>query len=409
MPTLAALVRGLVLSSLLVAAIGCGRDVPEAEPSGIGFILVGSRDDLGYNQAVWEGKERLARAYPDRKVSAIENVPESDAAVDALESLIDDGASILFATSFGHLAAARKVAERHPEVVVVHQGGVESEPRLDNLGTYFGQHAEAVYAAGIAAGAATQSGEIGLVAAFPIPATRNNANALLLGARRVRPDAVVRVVFTDDWCDPDAQRRAAAALLAEGADVLAQHQDCTRVVLAAAEETGVAAIGYHADGSEVAPTAWLTGAIWTWDDLFVDIVATVTRGDFASSPYNGDFRGTLVARDNPIALAEAGPRVAPTTLELIESALDAFGTGAATVFDGPLQDTDGITRVPAGARMTNAQEDGMDFFVDGVSVLQPVIGQRSLGSRGRPRSCSAMMFESTSVVPPPMVRARLNR
>ena len=34
----------------------------------------------------------------------------------------------------------------------VHQGGLESEPKLDNLGTYFGTVYEPVYTAGIAAG-----------------------------------------------------------------------------------------------------------------------------------------------------------------------------------------------------------------------------------------------------------------
>lgn len=372
MPRLRRTLTLVALAALLSASAGaCERDADRSPgDGGIGFILVGDRDDLGYNQAIWEGKERVARAFPDRSVVAIENVPETDAAVAALESLIEGGASLLFATSFGHLDAAYDVARRHPDVVVVHQGGLEPDPPLDNFGTYFGTHSEAVYAAGVAAGAATKAGVVGFVAAFPIPATYNNVNALLLGARTMRPGAEARVVFTEDWCDPDAQRRAVAALLASGADVIGQHQDCTRTVLEAAEAGGVPVLGYHADGSEVAPASWLTGAIWIWNDLFVDIVAVAARGEFATSAYNGDFRGTLTEDNNPLALAEAGRRVDPATRARIAAVLDGLASGDRSVFEGPLVDTAGVERLAANEAATAAQIDAMDYFLQGVRIIE---------------------------------------
>ncbi|MFM9010507.1 MAG: BMP family ABC transporter substrate-binding protein, partial [Planctomycetota bacterium] len=126
----------------------------EGSPA-VGFIMVGPKDDFGYNQAVYEGAMAVEEAYPDLEVLTAENVPETDDAARVREGMLDKGAKILFATSYGHLDAAKKVAAAHPDVVVVHQGGTIEGEAPANLGTYFGTVYEPVYLAGILAGKAT--------------------------------------------------------------------------------------------------------------------------------------------------------------------------------------------------------------------------------------------------------------
>lgn len=356
----------LVVLAVTVLATGCvGATTPALRETTVGFIFVGEHDDLGYNQAAWEGSEALARSMPDLRILRVENVPEDHTAVTAMERLIGRGATILFATSFGHLDAAYEVARRHPEVTVLHQGGIEPTPRLDNFGTYFGTHSEALYVAGVAAGAATRSNHLGFVAAFPIPATFNNVNAFTLGAQSVNPAVTTQVIFTKDWCRPDAQAPAAAALIAAHVDVIAQHQDCTRTILQAAEAAGIYSVGYHSDGSEVAPKGWLMGAVWVWDRLFEDIVHTILAGRFSASPYNGDFRGSLAHGDNPFVLTEPGPSVSPATRERLDTTLAELTSGA-PAFRGPVVDRDGVVRVAAGSGLSAAELDRMDWFVAGV-------------------------------------------
>jgi basic membrane protein A len=336
----------------------------------VGFLFVGTRDDLGYNQAAWEGSEAVARALPDVLVLRRANVPESAEAEHVMEEMIRQGARILFPTSFGYLPFAVAVARRHPGVVVVHQGGVEPSPPPDNFGTYFGAVYEPVYEGGIAAGLATRTNTLGFVAAFPIPATFNNINAFTLGARSVNPRAITRVIFTKSWCDPVQQAEAAASLLADGADVLTQHQDCTATVLRAAEAAGAKSVGYHYDGSEVAPNGWLVGSVWDWRGLFVDIVRSVLSGRFKGSAYNGDFRGGLRTGDNPFVLTELGPGVDPRATSLIAAA-DARFRGGGSPFAGPLEDQNGRLRVAAGAVPNQAEIDRMDWFVAGVAGKIP--------------------------------------
>ena len=92
----------------------------------VGFIYVGPKDDFGYNQAAYEGSVAVQEAFPDVNVLQAENVPETAESEAVMQGMIDDGADLIFATSYGHLEFAANLAAANPEVVFVHQGGLET-------------------------------------------------------------------------------------------------------------------------------------------------------------------------------------------------------------------------------------------------------------------------------------------
>src|SRR4051794_20597572 len=284
-------------STLLAAACSSNSDkvttskaattaAPGTGGKAIGFIFVGPKDDFGYNQAAYEGSQEVAKAFPDLKVLTAENVPEDDNATRVMESMISNGAKIIFATSYGHLDPALKVAAAHPDVVVVQQGNIATGTIPANFGTYFGTVYEPVYLAGIAAGKATKTNKLGYVYAFPISQSIDNIDAFQLGAQSVNPQAKTYVVNTSNWCDPGKQAEAAKSLLDQGVDVITQHQDCTSTVIKATEAAGAMTVGYHADASSLAPKGWVTGSEWDWDALYTDIVKTAVDGKFTGGKYN---------------------------------------------------------------------------------------------------------------------------
>lgn len=332
----------------------------------VGFIMVGPRDDFGYNQAVYEGSQVIKEAFPDLEVLTAENVPEDDTAATTMEQMIDEGAKLIFATSYGHLDAALKVAEAHPEVVVVQQGNTITTDVPDNSGTYFGTVYEPMYLAGIAAGSATESDKLGYVYAFPIPQTIANINAFERGAQSVNPDVETITVSTSSWCDPGKQQAAAESLLSQGVDVLTQHQDCTSTVIQAAEKAGAMTVGYHADASSLAPEGWLTGAVWDWGPLYTDIVQTVVDGDFVGSEFNDNFRVGYKTGTNPFVLADFGPGITDETKAAIDEAQAWLATDEGSPFLGPVEDQDGTIVIQDDAVPTYAENDAMDFFVQGV-------------------------------------------
>lgn len=344
------------------AAAGTEHDATMGtEGSAVGFIFVGTKDDYGYNQAAYLGSVAVEEAYPELKVLRAENVPETAEAERVMEQMIKDGAKIIFPTSYGHLEPAMNVAKRHPDVVFFHQGGLKT---ANNVGTYFGTIWEPVYLAGVAAGKMSETGKLGYIVSVPIPQVLLNVNAFTLGARSVNPDATTSVVFTGSWCDPGQQANATNSLIDSGVDVLSLHQDCMKTVIETAERRGTMTVGYHADASSLAPNGWITGSLWNWPDLFVDMVKTAQEGNFKGSQYDGKYRGTLA--DNVVQLGSYGSNVPADVVEFLEGKKQELLDGTLLPFVGPVKDQAGEVRIPEGETPTVEELEGADYLVEGV-------------------------------------------
>jgi basic membrane protein A len=372
---LLALVATACGSNSDTAAEASGDDSSSSAPGegseAVGFIFVGPKDDFGYNQAAYEGAMAVKAAFPDLEILTAENVPETDEAARVMEGMIAKGAKIIFATSYGHLDAAIKVAGDHPDVAVVQQGNFIKGDIPANVGTYFGTVYEPVYLAGIIAGKQTKSNKLGYVYAFPIPQTVANIDAFQLGAQSVNPDVETYVVNTSNWCDPAKQEEAAKSLLSQGVDVLTQHQDCTSTITKAAEAAGAMVVGYHADASSLAPKGWIGGSEWDWSALYEDIVQTSLDGGFKGSKYNANFRSGLKDGLNPFVESKYGSGVSQETKDLVAKA-KAEIAGAGSPFKGPITSQDGKTLVAAGTVPDYATiETTMTVFVKGVIGEMP--------------------------------------
>jgi basic membrane protein A len=365
---------GLIASSLVVsltlAACSSTSSPASTAVSGgaagtggkaVGFIFVGAKDDYGYNQAAYIGSLGVEKAFPDLKVLRSENVPETAEAERVMEEMIRNGAKIIFPTSYGHLDPALNVAKRHPDVLFYHQGGLKTAA---NLGTYFGTIWEPVYLAGIAAGKMSKSGKLGYIVSVPIPQVLLNVNAFELGAKSVNPSATTTVVFTGSWCDPAQQANAANSMIDQGIDVLSQHQDCTKTVIETAERRGALSVGYHAEASALAPKGWITGSIWNWSDLYVDMVKTGIAGTFKGSKYDGKYRGQL--KDNVVQLTSYGSTVPDDVKKLVDKGEADLVAGTLNPFNGPVKDQKGAVKIEAGAKLELDKLEATDYFVEGV-------------------------------------------
>jgi basic membrane protein A len=345
---------------------GSTTAAPGTGGKAVGFIFVGPKDDYGYNQAAYEGSQAVAKAYPNLKVLTAENVPEDDNATRVMESMISNGAKIIFATSYGHLDPALKVAAAHPDVVVVQQGNIATGTIPANFGTYFGTVYEPVYLAGIAAGKATKTNKLGYVYAFPISQSIDNIDAFQLGAQSVNPQAKTYVVNTSNWCDPGKQAEATNSLLSQGVDVITQHQDCTATVIKTAEAKGAFTVGYHADAESLAPKGWLTGSEWNWGPLYTDIVKTALAGTFIGSKFNANYRVGLKTGDNPFVQSPFGPSVSADTKAAIDAAKARIGAKDGSPFKGPVMDQDGKVIFADGMVPDYAAIENLKVFVNGI-------------------------------------------
>lgn len=349
----------MVFSLILVLALaGCGTTGGQsADAVKVGYIYVGPIGDGGYTYAHNEGRLYLEDKMANVETTYIESVPEN--AVDAereLTRLAEEGNKIIFATSFGYMESVIKVAEKYPDVTFLHCSGYMT---AENAGTYFGRIYQPRYLSGIVAGKMTTTNKIGYVGAFSIPEVVRGINAFTLGVRSVNPDATVKVVWTKTWYDPITEKQAAESLLAEGCDVIAQHQD-TPAPMQAAEEAGAYGIGYNTDMSVAAPNAVLTTPIWNWGPYYVKTVQAVLDGTWTNEQYWGPMS------DGVVDLAPFGAMVPEEVKELVEAEKQKIISGEKDVFAGPIKDQSGAVRVPEGTAMTDAEMLEFDWFVEGV-------------------------------------------
>ncbi|NNM66924.1 MAG: BMP family ABC transporter substrate-binding protein [Spirochaetales bacterium] len=357
----AALTAGLGL-------IGCSHQSQQkASPGGkvlkIGFLYVGPKDDFGYNQSHAEGAAEIAQ-LPNVKIVEQENVPETVDVEKAMEGMIvQDGVSVIFATSFGYWDHVLKVALKYPNVKFFHCGGLyQADKDPPNVYSYFGYIEEGQYLNGIAAGYASKTGKLGFIAAKPIPQVLENINAFTLGARSVNPKATTTVVFTGGWSMPTQEANAANSLIDKGIDVITMHVDSPKVIVQTCEQRGVFVAGYHADQSSLAPKEYLTGAIWNWGAVYKTIVADIQAGKDPSHFIRGGMK------DGFVKMAPFGPGVSATAKTKIESVLGKMMKGEFVIFKGPLKDNTGKVVIPAGTSevQTDPVLEKMNYLVQGV-------------------------------------------
>ncbi|HVO37431.1 MAG TPA: BMP family ABC transporter substrate-binding protein [Spirochaetia bacterium] len=344
----------LVLAFCLAFAPSLGADAPKLI---IGAIYVGSVNDFGYNRSFHDALLTVEKNISGVKLLEAENVPESAEAERVMESMIQQGAKLIFPTSFGHQEPAFNVAKRHPDVYFEHAGGWMMSA---NFGNYFGNTQAAWWPMGVAAGKMTKTNKLGFVVGVPIGFAVGNVNAFELGARSVNPGAVTTVVVTGGWSDKAKEAAAANALLDQGCDVLAMHVDSPATIVQTAEARGAMSIGFQSiEARALAPRGWITGLGFTWAPYFTEIANSVIAGAFKTSSTH------LGLGEGMVTVAPFGPAVPAGVRQIVTAAADRIAKGF-NPFTGPIVDNTGVVQIKAGESWGGDKMGNFKWYVEGV-------------------------------------------
>jgi basic membrane protein A and related proteins len=349
-----------------VGALGLFRPRPAraADKLVIGVIYVGPRDDYGYNQAQAQAAAAIKK-MPGVTVVEQEKVPETTDVQKTMASMIEqDGATLLFPTSFGYFDPhILRMAERYGKVRFAHCGGLWTEGKHPkNVGSYFGYIDECQYLNGVVAGHTSKTKKLGFIAAKPIPQVLRNINAFTLGARSVDPKITTQLIITGDWSLPVKEAEAAQSLIDQGVDVLTCHVDSPKVVVETAERRGVFVCGYHANQATLAPKGYLTGAEWNWLTPYTMHVKDAQAG----KPMVNFLRGGL--KEGFVKTSAYGRAVSEAARKNADGVKARMMEGDFVIFKGPLKDNTGKTAIDAGVsqKQTEVVLEQMNYLVEGV-------------------------------------------
>jgi len=349
----------ILLATAIATAASAQTPAPKP-PLKIGFVYVSPIGDAGWTFQHEQGRLELQRALGAQvQTSVVEGVAEGADSERVIRDLVAQGHQLIFATSFGYLEPALRVAAEYPNVKFEHVGGYKTAP---NLNTYNARYYEARYLAGLLAGKTSKSGIAGYVAGFPVPEVVQGINAFTLGMREANPKAEVRVLWLNTWFDPAREREAAQTLINQGADVLTNHSGSPAVPQTAQEhfkDKGVRVIGYQGDMHKVAPDAQLAAVTSHWGAYYTKVARSVLAGTWQSQPVWGGMRDGMVRLDAIDSKLGADVRAA------VDAKREAIVAGRFKPFAGPLVDNEGKTRLASGA-LDDAGISSMNWFVRGV-------------------------------------------
>lgn len=353
----------LLLIVLMASTFAFAQGTKEAAttanaPMKVGVIYISAPGDMGYSYMHDQGTKAMEAYFGDKiQVIRMEGVSENENSERAMESLIDEGCKIIFANSYGYMQYMLNVAERYPDVYFEHCSGYLTNANMSN---YFGRMYQMRYLSGMIAAKMSPTGKLGYVGAYNIPEVVRGINAFTLGARAVNPNATVTVVWTNTWYDPSLERQGAIALLDQGIDVIAQHQDTTEPAKAAIER-GKYAVGYNADfRGMIGDDKILVSPMWNWGNYMIPAVQSAMDGTWKSQSYWGGLE------DKMIHLSPISPLVPADFVKQIEAKEADIANGKFDVFWGALKDNTGMARQKAGEKMTDEAMLTMDWFVEGV-------------------------------------------
>ena len=294
---------------------------PAAESSdapSIALVLIGPKDDNSWAESAYNALQ--AQAEKGIKTAFSESVSDADVAR-VMREYVDQGFKMIIAHSFSYQDAVFEVAAEAPEVNFAWAGALGRTEK--NVADYDQPFHEPAYLVGILAGYVSESGHLGALYGFDIPACHSMGEAFIAGAKTINPDATLTFTAVGDWGDVSAAKEAALAQVdTAGVDFwIGCGEGPTLGSIEAAKESGGYATGYVGDMAALGPDVVLSSIVWDMGQIF-DAIQTETADGAFNAPYYqfGVAEGALDIVLNP-ALADKVPAEAITAIDTARAAI----------------------------------------------------------------------------------------
>jgi len=289
-------------------------------------LLPGSINDQSWNAQGYQGVQKLKAAGWD--VAYSENVQAADM-VEALRDYARRGYGLIIGHTGRFLSAAQRVGPEFPKSTFIvgsgSAGAGKNVASIDFDNTQFG------YMMGVLAARMSKTGKIGSVNSLEgLPNVYSQVGAFRKGAKSVRPDIEVKVIYIQSMEDAAAAKEAALSLIAGGADFISGKLNAAQVgVIQAAKERGVYTNGRSVGHTTIAPDNVLTNIVEKWADMYAAAAAETKTGGLGGKYelYGLNSKGSTGAELRYSADRELSPRVPAPVIAELEGLKKKFASG----------------------------------------------------------------------------------
>lgn len=202
-----------------------------------GFTITGPKNDGSYFQAVYEGFMASAKKHGWEVSGVVDNTTDPQSTLQAVRNLAQVS-DLVVGGGGGDLKAEQQMATQFPDVEFVDLSATNAT-KTPNMHAYYGLESYDAYVAGAVAAHVSKTHHVGFVAGGDVPATIASKEAFTKAAKAEDPNVQVSVTNAGSFSDPTAAKKAGAALIAAGADVIQSFVNSgTPGVLQAVRESG---------------------------------------------------------------------------------------------------------------------------------------------------------------------------
>ena len=177
----------------------------------------------------------------------------------------------------------------------------------------------------------------------------------------MRPDAEIKVVWVNSWYDPGKEADATKALIDQGCDVITQHTDSPAPIQTAGSR-GVWCFGQASDMTNFAPDWHATAILDVWGPYYISRVQAVLDGTWKTSDV------WYGLKEDMVEIAPYNPKLPAEAVAAAETVRKGIIDGSLHPFAGPINDQNGMAKIPAGQTIPDKDLLGMDWYVEGVSA-----------------------------------------
>ncbi|MEP0918205.1 BMP family ABC transporter substrate-binding protein [Leptolyngbya sp. DQ-M1] len=348
----------------------------------IGMVLVGPKNDAGWNQAHFEGIEGAIKNVPGTKLEFVDKVNPADRpnvkGSQVADDLIAKGAKLVIFNSDDFKDDALETAKKHSDVKVIHASGdyawkegqnFKSQANLTNI---MGRMEYGKMLAGCAAALGTETGKIGYLGPLINDETRRYTSGAFLGAKycwenyRKKPaaDLDFKVTWIGFWFNIPGKTldptKVADDYYNGGYDVVMSGIDTPEAAVQGkkAAEAGKKVKYVHYDletGCSLAPNICLGVPFYRWSLPYTDALKKAKSGNYPSEfVWSGPDYQNLSAPSSGMIGFNVGQALGDNKKFLDEFA-KGMADGSINLYKGPIKFQDGSDFVKAGATATEQQ------------------------------------------------------
>lgn len=305
-------IQHFLLLLLPILLIGCADSTSSSQVQKVGLLLEDTIDDQGWNSKGYQGLLNI-HANMNTEVMFREDMNTEDKVHSAVTEFVENDVNLIFGHGRIFADFFTDLGKQYPDVhFVSFNGDVEGE-NVTSL--HFDSYAMGFFA-GMVASAMTETGDVGVIAAFP---WQPEVEGFGDGAKIGHSSTQVHVSFVGDWTDNEQALEYFKELQKKKVDVIYPTGDGYHVkIIEEAKKEGLFAIGYVGDQSDLGESTVLTSTIQHVDHLYELVADQYSKHELKSGNVSYDFQ------DGVISLGRFSPKVPEDIRAKIEEAVKTY-------------------------------------------------------------------------------------